>query len=700
MKNFWKTFWILRLTAFFTNTFAIAWNRNLPWIDIIAREERWANDSIIYNTYPTRAALEAKKQAQADEEERQKEEDPIAYAQKKQEEAEAYAKTATAIANAYLKDNYYEDVAVDATATTYKWNSVAWKQSFKYNKTKIIIHHTAWDNTSMKTQADAIAYLKSMYRYHTLDNWRWDIWYNFIIDPFGNIYEGRAGWEWVVWAHAKRNNTPSIWISLMWNFENVQPTKEMMDSLIKLTAALAEKYDIDPFEVVNYHKDSKTKPYIVTSKNYAIAWHKDAGTTACPWKNVYELLPYVRSWVYAINHWQTRASSESLWLKAQSDYLIEYAAQKSWTENKTTTTISTNNKTKQKVQLTYSYFNSIQNKVSPVTQKLKQEYVIANNISYATNPSQKIKWKISLEKAKNYLNQEIYVLLYELSQNFNEYEIACSDWCTVNYKMLWDATVNTAYTDFAKIVVWENLELQIKWETIYADSITITSNNNIVTVSNYDRKSYAWVPRNTFHWDLLFKKDNIKDKNWNQEYKYVVINGLWFEDYMKWIVETNDTESQTKNEVMALIAKSYALFYMDSQNIHPNIPTNATYNAVDDPDIFQKYVWAWLEKTLTKWYKALETTKNKIVMYENYVPILPYFSCSAGFTYSASEKRWWTDTPYLQNKFDIWICSDSKFSGHGVGLSWQWAERRATKFWWSSTNILNYYYPWIMIVSL
>ena len=55
-------------------------------------------------------------------------------------------------------------------------------------------------------------------------------------------------------------------------------------------------------------------------------------------------------------------------------------------------------------------------------------------------------------------------------------------------------------------------------------------------------------------------------------------------------VETNDTETQTKNDVMALISKSYALFYMDPSNQHPNIPSQASYNAVDDSDIFQKYV--------------------------------------------------------------------------------------------------------------
>ncbi|MBQ2600606.1 hypothetical protein II582_04560 [bacterium] len=55
-------------------------------------------------------------------------------------------------------------------------------------------------------------------------------------------------------------------------------------------------------------------------------------------------------------------------------------------------------------------------------------------------------------------------------------------------------------------------------------------------------------------------------------------------------METNDTETQTKNDVMALISKSYALFYMDPSNQHPNIPSQASYNAVDDSDIFQKYV--------------------------------------------------------------------------------------------------------------
>ena len=66
-----------------------------------------------------------------------------------------------------------------------------------------------------------------------------------------------------------------------------------------------------------------------------------------------------------------------------------------------------------------------------------------------------------------------------------------------------------------------------------------------------------------------------------------IVKTCFLEKHRKILIET---ESQTKNEVMALISKSYALFYMQPENQHPNIPSKSTYNAVDNPNIFQKYV--------------------------------------------------------------------------------------------------------------
>lgn len=679
MKKLSKIFLLIWISILFISiSFASDWN--LPWITIISREERWADETMRLTSYSYWQSVLANRAANQKALEELRATNYSAYLKKVAESDKANEKKNAA--NAYLNKNYYIDMYTDRSNNKYNWQSIRWTEYHRNKKTKIIIHHTASDNTTIKTQQDAIDYIKYVYKYHTLTNARWDIWYNFIIDPFGNIYEGRAGWEWVIWAHAKRNNTPSVWIALIWNFEEVQPTKEAVDSLIRLSAALVKRYWINPNWTTYYFKDSSMNPYIQVNKNYTIAWHKDAWTTACPWKNLYKLLPYIRSSVSSIINWESWKLSENLWLPSQQP----------------TSTISTNetNAKKTSQKLTYEYLESQQTKITPAVRQIKNNYISKNNIKSTTNFTGKIVWKININEAKLLLQKNIKALLYELTQDYNDYKISCEWWCVFKFD---SNTINSNFWEISQWI-WNSLSITINDNTYTTQKITVSSKNNIITIENYNRKSYAWIPRNTFHWDLIFQKDYMMDKKWNQSYKYVVINDLPFSDYMKWIVETNDTETQTKNDVMALISKSYALFYMIPDNQHPNIPRQASYNAVDDSDIFQKFVWAWLEKTLKKWYIALKNTENKLIIYNWYVPVLPYFSCSAGFTYSASETRWRTDTPYLQTKLDLWICSDKKFSWHWVWLSWLWAERRAKSFWRSYSDIIKYYYPWIEIVNL
>ena len=682
MKKLSKILFFLWITLLSFNSKIFAADRNLPWITIISRAERWADESMRLTSYSKWQSVLASRAANQKALDELRATNYSAYLKKVAETDKANEKKNTA--NAYLNKNYYTDMYIDWSNTTYNWQSIWWTEYHRNKKTKIIIHHTASDNTTIKTQEDAIAYLQYVYKYHTLTNARWDIWYNFIIDPFGNIYEGRAGWEWTIWAHAKRNNTPSIWIALIWNFEEVQPTQEAVDSLIKLTAALVKKYGINPNSTTNYYKDSSTNPYIKVNINYTIAGHKDAGTTACPWKYLYNILPYIRTSVNNIINWKSRENSASLWLPSWWNGVT----------SKTTTTVTSKKTTSQK--LTYEYFESQQSKLSPVIRQLKNDYISKNNFTSATESQSKIIWKINANQAKVFMKKNIKVLLYELTQDYDEYKISCDWWCIFKFD---NNTINRNSWEISQWI-WGTLALTINNNTYTTQKITVSSKNNIITIENYARKSYAWIPRNTFHGDLIFQKDYMKDKKWNQSYKNVVINDLPFTEYMKWIAETNDTETQTKNDVMALISKSYALFYMNTSNQHPNIPSQATYTAVDSPDIFQKYVWAWLEKTLKKWYIALSKTENKLIMYNWYIPVLPYFSCSAWFTFSAYERRWRNDTPYLQSRFDLWICSDKKISWHWVWLSWLWAETRAKSFGRSYTDILKYYYPWIEIVNL
>jgi peptidoglycan hydrolase-like amidase len=112
---------------------------------------------------------------------------------------------------------------------------------------------------------------------------------------------------------------------------------------------------------------------------------------------------------------------------------------------------------------------------------------------------------------------------------------------------------------------------------------------------------------------------------------------------------------------MALLTKGYMFFYMDDKNKHPSIPEDAEYNAVDDPRIFQKYLGASFELYGTRWMKALATTEDEYISYDGYLPILPYFHCSAGFTKSARDNFGRTDTPWLQSKLDVATCQGNDF---------------------------------------
>lgn len=586
----------------------------------------------------------------------------------------------------------------------YEWsNKMIWSsyltypEYFNHHKNKIVIHHTATDYDPNWTISEVKDYLQKIYKYHTINRNFGDIWYNFLIDQMWNIYEWRAGGEWAVWMHASNNNVSSIWIALFWNFENDIPTEAQLSSLINLTTAIARYYNIDPLgKTYTFETNISKEPYVTSKINYNIMWHEDIKATACPGKNLYNFIPKLRDEVaFRLENWIIGdIPLPSSWTKELSKLSPNVPTIHS-TKNTIYTGISTNPKITDEIN-TIDFSSRINelikkdpNIFNKAAQQSKKHYKwITNNTSIS-----KITKKYTIDDVKELLNKNISVLLYELTTKYDSFEIKCDDGCIFNIEWVnynWSWATLTFLTN--KIVIKSDLNLA-------TNNISVKSSQSwgVVEISNYKRKSYVWIPWNIFKWELTFKKWTYQLKNWEQKTDFIVVNTLPFSEYMKWIVETNDTETLEKNKVMAMISKNYALFYLNWDNIHPSISENANYMAIDDPDFFQKYVWAWLEKTLTKWYKALEETKDKVVMYNWYLPILPYFSCSAWFTLSAQEKRWWNDTPYLQSTFDFEACND--FVWHWVWLAWKWAERLAKK-WMNYEWILRYYYNGIEIANL
>ena len=157
-----------------------------------------------------------------------------------------------------------------------------------------IVHHTAGSNDY--TAAEAPAIVRGIEVYHVQGNGWNDIGYNFLVDRFGTVYEGRAGGigRNVVGAHAEGFNTGSVGVALIGNFTSATPPPAMLDALVRLLAWRLDVAHIDPLSMLidTSRGNSKYKAGAQVDVR-AISGHRDTGPTTCPGDVAYALLPTI-----------------------------------------------------------------------------------------------------------------------------------------------------------------------------------------------------------------------------------------------------------------------------------------------------------------------------------------------------------------------------------------------------------------------
>jgi hypothetical protein len=109
-----------------------------------------------------------------------------------------------------------------------------------------------------------------------------DIGYNYLVDKWGNVYEGRAGGENVVGGHALQYNYGSTGLACLGDFRYAYPSAEMKGGLARI-AAWTCRY-LDP------HGQS----YFIDNVYPNICGHRDVMATECPGPNLYAYLPGLR----------------------------------------------------------------------------------------------------------------------------------------------------------------------------------------------------------------------------------------------------------------------------------------------------------------------------------------------------------------------------------------------------------------------
>ena len=147
------------------------------------------------------------------------------------------------------------------------------------------VHHTVNANAYKKRDVPAI--MRSIYAYHTQSRGWSDVGYNFLVDRFGRVWEGRFGGVGrpVVGAHTLGYNDASFAMSAIGNFEEAKPSRALVEAY---AAVFAWKLSLHGVK-------AGSKSQFVTSRSFAaINGHRDAASTACPGSYLYAKIRRIR----------------------------------------------------------------------------------------------------------------------------------------------------------------------------------------------------------------------------------------------------------------------------------------------------------------------------------------------------------------------------------------------------------------------
>ncbi|WP_310530070.1 N-acetylmuramoyl-L-alanine amidase, partial [Nocardioides sp.] len=149
--------------------------------------------------------------------------------------------------------------------------SIRNKSSLRYGTVSAgFVHHTV--NANDYTEAQVPGIMRSIYAYHVKSRGWSDIGYNFLVDRFGRIWEGRYGGvdKNVVGAHTLGYNDYSFAMSAIGNFDVVEPSDVMLRAYGSLFAWKLALNGVNP---------ASTAQQVGRSTFAAINGHRDAGST-------------------------------------------------------------------------------------------------------------------------------------------------------------------------------------------------------------------------------------------------------------------------------------------------------------------------------------------------------------------------------------------------------------------------------------
>jgi hypothetical protein len=160
------------------------------------------------------------------------------------------------------------------------------------------VHHTA--TTNSYGPGDSAAQIRSIYVYHVQGRGWPDIGYNFVVDQYGQVFEGRSGGVDLpeIGAHGGDGfNTGTVGVAALGTFSTSVPAL-IPEAVSQVIAWKFGLHQVDPYATVrmvsggtgNVRWGAGTEVYLP-----AISGHRHSSFTACPGEALFAALPSVRA---------------------------------------------------------------------------------------------------------------------------------------------------------------------------------------------------------------------------------------------------------------------------------------------------------------------------------------------------------------------------------------------------------------------
>jgi hypothetical protein len=162
------------------------------------------------------------------------------------------------------------------------------------------VHHTV--NLNDYTREESPQIVLAICRYHRNSNGWNDIGYNFLVDRYGTIFEGRAGGidRAVVGAQAQGYNDQSTGIANIGTFTSVPQTPEGIQAMARLIRWKLPLHGVPTSGTTTLTSrggSSNRYPSGTRVQLNRVIGHRDTGSTECPGDALYAQLPELRNLV-------------------------------------------------------------------------------------------------------------------------------------------------------------------------------------------------------------------------------------------------------------------------------------------------------------------------------------------------------------------------------------------------------------------